>query len=487
MSKAAGRPQTRYVCQSCGESFLRWEGQCRACQAWNSLVETAVRPEPRSGPPIAAASGIGGAVETRRLVDVGRGRAASASASASPSSTASSAAGSSPAPSSSSAASRGSASRRSSSRPRPASPRPSAPSACSTPPARSPRPRSGSGRTARAARRPGGRDPDRRRVSIDRIADVAIDEPSPALLVVDSIQTATGRRARRAGRQRRPGPGRGAPPDGGREAERDRGRPRRPRDEGRLDRRAEDARAPRRRGPDARRRAIRRRPPPARRRRTASARPTRSACSRWARRASARSPIRPGRSSPSTTGRRRAAWSRRRSRARRPLLVEVQALVAPGPGGTPRRTTSGVDANRVALLVAVLGRRAGIGLGSHDVYVNLAGGLDRRRARPRPAARDRPRLVAPRSSGRVGHRRDRRGRPARRAARGDAAWSGGCARRRGSGSAGRSSRAARAVPPHRASTGLEIVAVGEPPGRDRRGAERRSGAVRTRGVGSGRC
>ena len=59
----------------------------------------------------------------------------------------------------------------------------------------------------------------------------------------------------------------------------------------------------------------------------------------------------------------------------RPLLVEVQALVAPGPGGTPRRTTSGVDANRVALLVAVLGRRAGIGLASHDVYVNLAGGL----------------------------------------------------------------------------------------------------------------
>jgi len=59
----------------------------------------------------------------------------------------------------------------------------------------------------------------------------------------------------------------------------------------------------------------------------------------------------------------------------RPLLVEVQALVAPGPGGTPRRTTSGVDANRVALLVAVLARRAGIGLASHDIYVNLAGGL----------------------------------------------------------------------------------------------------------------
>lgn len=59
----------------------------------------------------------------------------------------------------------------------------------------------------------------------------------------------------------------------------------------------------------------------------------------------------------------------------RPLLVEVQALVAPGGYGSPRRTASGIDANRMSLLVAVLGRRAGIGLGSHDVYANLAGGL----------------------------------------------------------------------------------------------------------------
>jgi DNA repair protein RadA/Sms len=59
----------------------------------------------------------------------------------------------------------------------------------------------------------------------------------------------------------------------------------------------------------------------------------------------------------------------------RPLLVEVQALVAPVGFGTPRRTGSGIDPNRLALLIAVLGRRAGIGLGSHDVYANLAGGL----------------------------------------------------------------------------------------------------------------
>jgi DNA repair protein RadA/Sms len=53
----------------------------------------------------------------------------------------------------------------------------------------------------------------------------------------------------------------------------------------------------------------------------------------------------------------------------------VQGLVAPTGAPSPRRTASGVDGNRLALLVAVLGRRAGIGLGSHDVYANLAGGL----------------------------------------------------------------------------------------------------------------
>jgi DNA repair protein RadA/Sms len=59
----------------------------------------------------------------------------------------------------------------------------------------------------------------------------------------------------------------------------------------------------------------------------------------------------------------------------RALLVEVQALVATTSYGTPRRTAIGLDPNRLALLVAVLGRRAGVGLGSHDVYANLAGGI----------------------------------------------------------------------------------------------------------------
>ncbi len=59
----------------------------------------------------------------------------------------------------------------------------------------------------------------------------------------------------------------------------------------------------------------------------------------------------------------------------RPLLVEVQALVSPSGAPSPRRTASGIDHNRLSLLVAVLGRRAGIGLSGHDVYANLAGGL----------------------------------------------------------------------------------------------------------------
>lgn len=59
----------------------------------------------------------------------------------------------------------------------------------------------------------------------------------------------------------------------------------------------------------------------------------------------------------------------------RPLLVEVQALTSPTGYGNPSRKASGLDPNRLSLLIAVLGRRASIALGSHDVYANLAGGL----------------------------------------------------------------------------------------------------------------
>jgi DNA repair protein RadA/Sms len=60
----------------------------------------------------------------------------------------------------------------------------------------------------------------------------------------------------------------------------------------------------------------------------------------------------------------------------RPLLVEVQALVAPAGGlGAPRRTVAGLDGNRLALLIAVLARRGGIDVSGRDVYASLAGGL----------------------------------------------------------------------------------------------------------------
>lgn len=60
----------------------------------------------------------------------------------------------------------------------------------------------------------------------------------------------------------------------------------------------------------------------------------------------------------------------------RPLLVEVQALVAPGPyGGNPRRQTTGVDYQRFSIILAVLEKRQGYPLQSHDVFLNVAGGL----------------------------------------------------------------------------------------------------------------
>jgi len=59
----------------------------------------------------------------------------------------------------------------------------------------------------------------------------------------------------------------------------------------------------------------------------------------------------------------------------RPLAVEIQALSAAASYGSPRRATTGVDTNRVLMLIAVLARHAGLNLTSHDVYVNVAGGL----------------------------------------------------------------------------------------------------------------
>ncbi|HZJ76876.1 MAG TPA: DNA repair protein RadA [Oscillospiraceae bacterium] len=59
----------------------------------------------------------------------------------------------------------------------------------------------------------------------------------------------------------------------------------------------------------------------------------------------------------------------------RPLLVEIQALVAPTNAGFPRRTSIGIDLNRLNLIIAVLERKIGLHLANMDVYVNVVGGL----------------------------------------------------------------------------------------------------------------
>jgi DNA repair protein RadA/Sms len=59
----------------------------------------------------------------------------------------------------------------------------------------------------------------------------------------------------------------------------------------------------------------------------------------------------------------------------RPILVEVQALATPSNFSMPRRSANGLDANRLQLLVAVLQKRVGLGLGTQDVYANVVGGM----------------------------------------------------------------------------------------------------------------
>jgi DNA repair protein RadA/Sms len=59
----------------------------------------------------------------------------------------------------------------------------------------------------------------------------------------------------------------------------------------------------------------------------------------------------------------------------RPLLVEVQALVAASAYGSPRRAVVGWDSGRLSMILAVLDARAGLGVGAQDIYLNVAGGL----------------------------------------------------------------------------------------------------------------
>ena len=59
----------------------------------------------------------------------------------------------------------------------------------------------------------------------------------------------------------------------------------------------------------------------------------------------------------------------------RPVLVEIQALVAPSPFGTQRRAVVGWDSGRPAMVTAVLEARCGVSLAGNDVFLNVAGGL----------------------------------------------------------------------------------------------------------------
>jgi DNA repair protein RadA/Sms len=380
MTKAA-RPQTRYVCQSCGEAFIRWEGQCRACSAWNSLVETTVRAEPRAArvPGSARSSGAGaGATAPARLADVvepersrlpvgideldrvlGGGLVAGSVVLL----------GGEPGIGKSTLLLQAAAGVAAAAGPDLVLYATGEESASQV--------------RLRADRLglldgPGGGIRIVAESSIDRIADIAGDDVlaarPPALLVVDSVQTATVDEL--DGPAGSVGQVRGAAlrlmelakPAGIAVVL-----------VGHVTKDGSIA------GPKTLEHLVDA---------VLTLEGERSAGVRLLRATKNRfgSTEEVGVFEMGETGMREVADPARAFLAEhdgpapgsvvaptlegsRPLLVEVQALVASSPGVNPRRTTSGVDANRVALLLAVLGRRAGVGLGSHDVYVNLAGGL----------------------------------------------------------------------------------------------------------------
>jgi DNA repair protein RadA/Sms len=373
MSKASGRAQTRFVCQSCGESFLRWEGQCRACSAWNSLVETQVRTEPRATSHLVV--GGGAVASPTRLVDVGEPERPRIPAGIGeldrglggglvPGSVV--LLGGEPGIGKSTLLLQAAAG-----------------VAALVGPERILY-ATGEESTAQVRLRAerlglltgvGGAIHVLAESSIDRIAEVATSRaPTPALLVIDSVQTATVDDL--DGPAGSVGQVRGAAL--------------------RLMELAKPAGIAvvlvghvTKDGSIAGPKTLEHLVDAVltlEGERYATIRLLRASKNRFG------STEEVGVFEMGEAGMAEVADPARAFLAEhdgpapgsvvaptlegsRPLLVEVQGLVAPGPGGTPRRTASGVDTNRVALLVAVLGRRAGIGLASHDIYVNLAGGL----------------------------------------------------------------------------------------------------------------
>ena len=151
--------------------------------------------------------------------------------------------------------------------------------------------------------------------------------------------------------------------------------PRRPRHQGRPDRRPARGRAHGRRGALVRGRRRASVPHPARGEEPLRAdRRDRRVRDDRRRPAGGRQPVRSC-SSPSATAARPAPRCSPAIEGTRPLLVEIQALVAPTALGTPRRAVVGWDPNRLSMVLAVLEAHCGVRLSSHDVYLNVAGGL----------------------------------------------------------------------------------------------------------------
>ena len=251
---------------------------------------------------------------------------------------------------------------------------------------------------------------------LERIIAAAV-RLAPGLLVVDSVQTVTRGWARRPGRLGRPGPGVGRPAGGLRTstARRSSSSATSPRtaawpDPGRWSTSSMSCSRSRATATGA---CVCCAAP-----RTASARPRRSASSRCPARACATSPTRPAPSSAPTGAEAPGVAVAAILEGSRPLLVEVQALVAPAGIGVPRRALAGVPADRLALLVAVLARRCGLDIARQRPLRQPGRWRERQRARARPAARPRARLDRPRSAARAGHGRLRRGLAAGRAAPG---------------------------------------------------------------------
>ena len=207
-----------------------------------------------------------------------------------------------------------------------------------------------------------------------------LEAERPDVCVIDSVQTLHSEELERRSGQRRAGAGGGRAPRAVRPRERLHGRARRPRDQGGRARGAARARARGRLRAPVRGRARAAVPHPARAQEPLRLDERGRPSSRCAKEGCARSAIRPL-ASPRDASAAPGSCVLCAMEGSRPLLVEVQALVAQTEVVPPRRVANGVDRNRLSLVLAVLGRHAGRelgggrGLGSCDVFVNVAGGV----------------------------------------------------------------------------------------------------------------